>query len=138
MIIPFLFLKEFLVCNCCFRLYSKIKKGSETSFWCKLSAWFFHKNAPYLILHSTQWTKFHCHNLFLSQGIKQNVLLSSYLDSWWCHKLKQWLKQGCQEEKEGQTKIQKYEYLENEKSFLDELFLKSIFIVCEGLPFGEK
>ena len=43
---------------------------------------------------------FQCHTLFLSQDIKQNVLLSSYLDSSWCHKLlrffldqplKQWL-----------------------------------------------
>ena len=36
--------------------------------------------------------------------------------------------------KEGKTKIQKFEYLENEKSFLDEAF----FIVFEGLSFGEK
>ena len=27
-----------------------------------------------------QWAKFHCHTLFLSQDIKQNVL-NSYLDS---------------------------------------------------------
>ena len=32
----------------------------------------------YLILY--QWTKFQRHNLFLSQDIKQNVLLSSYSD----------------------------------------------------------
>ena len=32
-----------------------------------------------LILY--QCTKFQCHNLFLSQDIKQNVLLGSYLDS---------------------------------------------------------
>ena len=31
-------------------------------------------------------------------------------------------------------KIQKFEYLENKKSFLDEIF----FIVFEGLSFGEK
>ena len=36
-------------------------------------------NVPYLILY--QWTKFQCHTLFLSQDIKQNVLLSSYFDS---------------------------------------------------------
>ena len=40
---------------------------------------------------------------------------SSYLDNWWLH----------QEEKEGKTEIQKIEYLEKEKSFLDEI--KSIF-----------
>ena len=38
--------------------------------------------------------------------------------------------------KEGKTKKQKLEYLENEKSFLDET--KNIFIVFEGLSFGEK
>ena len=32
--------------------------------------------------------------------------------------------------------MQKFEYLENEKSFLDEI--KSIFKVFEGLSFGEK
>ena len=32
---------------------------------------------------------------------------------------------GQQVEKEGRTEIQKFEYLENEKSFLDEI--KSIF-----------
>ena len=32
--------------------------------------------------------------------------------------------------------IQKFEYLENEKSFLDET--KISFIVCEGLSFGKK
>ena len=39
----------------------------------------FHKNVFCLILY--QQTKFHCHTSFPSQGIKQNVLLSSYLDS---------------------------------------------------------
>ena len=38
-----------------------------------------HFHVPYLIFY--QWTKFQCHNLFLSQDIKENVLLSSYLDS---------------------------------------------------------
>ena len=37
--------------------------------------------------------------------------------------------------KEGK-KLQKLEYLENEKSFLDEI--KTFFIVFEGLSFGEK
>ena len=40
---------------------------------------FFHKSVSYLILY--QWTKFQCHNLFLSQDIKHNVLLSSYFGS---------------------------------------------------------
>ena len=33
-------------------------------------------------------------------------------------------------------KKQKFEYLENENSFLDEI--KTLFIVFEGLSFGEK
>ena len=67
-----IFLKKF-ACNGCFGLFSKIKKGSGASFWGLFSAWFFHKNVPYLVLY--QWTKFQCHTLFLSQDIKQNVLL---------------------------------------------------------------
>ena len=37
--------------------------------------------------------------------------------------------------KEGK-KLQNVEYIENEKSFLDEI--KTLFIVLEGLSFGEK
>ena len=44
--------------------------------------------------------------------------------------LKQWLTGR----KRGE--IQKFEYLEDEKSFLDEI--KTFFIVFEGLSFGEK
>ena len=80
MIIPFqniLFLQEFLACNGCFGLFTKIKKGSGTSFWCIFSAWFFHKNVPYLILY--QWPKFQCHTFVHSQDIKQNVLVSGGL-----------------------------------------------------------
>ena len=51
--------------------------GSGYNFWCTFSAWFFHTNAPDLILY--QLTKFQRH-IFL-QDIKQNVLLSSYLDN---------------------------------------------------------
>ena len=40
------------------------------------------------------------------------------------------------EKKEGKTKIQKVNYLKNEKSFLDEI--KKKFMVFEGLLFGEK
>ena len=119
-----LFLKEFLACNGCFGLFSKIKKGSGASFWCTFSAWFSHRKVPYLILY--QWTKFQCDTLFLSQDIKQNVLVSSYLDSWWHHKLWDFfwinlLSNGWQGRKEGKMKIQKFEYVENEKSFLDDI-----------------
>ena len=37
--------------------------------------------------------------------------------------------------KKVKTKIQKFEYLENEKSFLDEI--KTLFVVFEGVSFGE-
>ena len=123
-----LFFKDFLACNGYFGLFRKIKKGSGASFWCTFSEWFFHKNVPYLVLY--QWTKFQCHTLFLSQDVKQNVSLSSYLGSWWRHKLWDFcwinlLSNGWQEKKEGKTKIQKFEYLENEKSFLNKI--KNIF-----------
>ena len=63
-------------------------------------------------------------------SIKHNVLLSSHLDSWWRHKLlrfflNQLLKQWLTGKKEEKMNIQKFEYLENEKSFLDEI--KNIF-----------
>ena len=59
--------------------------------------------------------------LFSSQDTKQNMPLSFYLVSWWENQFifKQSLKQGWQGAKEGKTEIQKFEYLENEKSFLD-------------------
>ena len=46
-----LFLKEFLACNGCFELFTKIKKVSRTNFWCTCSTWFFHESSPYLILY---------------------------------------------------------------------------------------
>ena len=39
-------------------------------------------------------------------------------------------------EKKEKMEIQKFEYLKNEKSFLDEI--KTFFIVFEGLSFDEK
>ena len=47
--------------------------------------------------------------------MKENVLSSSYLDSCWGRIY------GLQEEKDGKTEIQKSEYLENKKSFLDKI-----------------
>ena len=72
-----LFLKELFACNGCFWLFTKIKKGFGTSYWCTFSAWFFRKNVWYLILY--QLTKFQCHTFFPSQDIKQNLLLSLIL-----------------------------------------------------------
>ena len=89
------FVKEFSACNTCFGLFTKIKKGSGISFWRTFSACFSHRNAPYLMLY--QLTKFQCHIFFPSQEIKQNLLLSSYLDDVinfkkfiFNHPLKQW------------------------------------------------
>ena len=118
------FLKEFLACNGCFELFNKIKKGSGASFRYTFSALFFCKNVPYLILY--QWTKFQCHAFFLSQDIMQNVLLISYLDSWWCHDVKTFLGSTSKAmadkgKKEGKMEIQKFEYLKNKKSFSDEI-----------------
>ena len=110
-----LFLKEFLVCKGCFGLFTKIKNGFGISFWRTFYAWFFHKNVPYLIPY--QLTKFQRHICFPSQDIRQNVLLSSY--SWGFildHPWKQWLTR-----KRGKEEIQKFEYLENKNSFLDEI-----------------
>ena len=109
-----LFLKEFLACNGCFELFSKMKKGSGASFWCTFSAWFFHKNVPNLILY--QWTKFQCHNLFFSLDIKQNVLLSSNLEVDDIINFKIFLGSNSKamadrKKKEGTTKIQKCKYL---------------------------
>ena len=100
---------------------------------CTFSEWFAHKNVPYLIFY--RWTKFQCHTFFHSQ----DSFLSSYLDSWWRDKLEDlsWIKlwsNGWHEEKEGKMEIQKFEYLENKKSFLDEIkdmFHSTCFILDE-------
>ena len=135
----FLFSKEFPAYNVCFRLFSQIKKGSVTNFWCTFLAWFFHKNVPYLILY--QWTRFQCHILFLSQSIKQNVLLSSYLDKRYVinfkifleSTLKQWLK-GKKRGDDKNTKI----LISGERKELFRWNKKTFFIVFEEISFGEK
>ena len=80
----------------------------------------FRTNVPYLILY--QLTKFQRHIFYPCQDITQNVLLSS-----WFRQLMT-SKQGKNEEK---TEMQKFEYLENEKSFLDQI--KSILRKCYQL-----
>ena len=104
-------------------------KGSGTSFWCTFSAWIFKKNAVYLILY--QWAKFHCQNFFPSQDIKQNLLLSSYLENWWrkIYLRKQWLT-GWQRGEDGNTKI--WIFWEEKEAFrLNHLskFLKGYYLV---------
>ena len=58
---------------------AKLEKGLGLAFGPHFLHGFFRENFLYLILY--QWTEFQCHNLFLSQNIKQKVLLSPYLDS---------------------------------------------------------
>ena len=61
-------------------LFTKIKKCSGTSFLYTLSAYFFHKNVPYLIFHHE--AKFQHHSGCPSQDIKQNVLVNFCLTNW--------------------------------------------------------
>ena len=55
----------------------KLKRSLELAFG-EYFLRFFHKNV-HLILY--QWPKFQCHTFFPSQDIKENALLSSYLNS---------------------------------------------------------
>ena len=71
-----LLLKEFLVCNGCFWLFTKVIRGLGPAFAAHFLHDFFYKNVIYVILHL--WAKFQCPTFFPSQDIKQNVLLSSY------------------------------------------------------------
>ena len=97
--------------SCMQWLFWVIYQKSGTSFWCTFSAWFFKENVLYLILF--QRIKFECHTFFPFDDIKQNLLLSSYLDKWWRYKLfrfifdhllKQW-PTGRKRGEEGNTKI---------------------------------
>ena len=58
---------------------SKLNRGFGLAFGAHFRYVFFPCNAPYLIVYPL--TKFPCHIFFTSQDIKQNVLLSSYLDN---------------------------------------------------------
>ena len=99
------------------------KKESGISIWCIFSAYFFHKDVPYLILYHL--TKFQYQNYFSSKDIKQYVfkfLLNQLKESWtsrfpFNHLFEQWLTGG----KRGKKEIHKIEYLEKEKGFLDEI-----------------
>ena len=78
------FFQKFISCISCFRLFTKIKKGNRTSFWGTFSAYYFHKNTPYLILY--QLTQFSIRPTFLLK-ISNNMFLNSCLSNWWRHKL---------------------------------------------------
>ena len=122
------FSRKFLAYNGCFMLFTKTKKGSGTRFWCIFSARFFHKDVSYLILYL--WTKFQCHAFFTSQDIKQKVLLSSYLDNWWCRNCKIYLQSSSKamanRKKKGRPK------------WVFSMEWKAFFIVFEGLSFDKK
>ena len=81
-----LFLKDFFGYDGGFGSFTKIERDSENSFWCKFSAWFFHKHVLYLTL--SLWIKFQYHTFFLFQNIKQNVLWRSSLGNLWRHNVK--------------------------------------------------
>ena len=67
---------------------------------------------------------------FFTHKIPNNCVLSSYLGSWWRHKL-----QDLSSSNLNGWEREKFEYLENEKSFLDKI---AFFIDFEGLLLGEK
>ena len=141
MIIPFqkiLLLKEFLACNDCFGLFTKIKRGSGNSFWCTFSAWFFHKNVFYLILY--QWGNFQCHNSFSNpryqtkyviKFIFRQLMMSQTIRFMFDQPIKQCLTERKREE-DGNTKIWKF----REWKKLFRWNKKTFFIVHEGLSFG--
>ena len=106
-----LLLKEFIACNGCFGLFTKIKRRCGTGFWCTFSAWFFHKNIFYLTLY--QRAKFQCHASFPSQDIKKNcvikflfrqLMISQTIRFILDQPLKQWLT-GRKRGEDGNTKI---------------------------------
>ena len=80
------YFQEFLPCIGCFELFTKIKKESGTSFRYTFSAYFLDESSPYLILY--QLTKFQYQTYFLSQHIKQYVILNSCIAKRWRHKCK--------------------------------------------------
>ena len=122
-----LFSKDFIACIGCFGLSTKINKRFGTTFRCTFSAYFFNKDVPYLILN---WLHFNVRPIFLLK-ISNNMFLNSCLANRWRHKInfKIYLRSFSQamadRRKKRKRKIQKCEYLENEKSFLDEI--ESIF-----------
>ena len=132
------FQKNFLYAMSVLGYLTKLKRGIGLTLGVHFLHDFFHQNILYLILY--QWTKFQCHTLFLSQDIKQNVLLSPYLNKWW-HYFDFDFNESTskvmanREKKRGKTKIQKFEYCETKKSFLDRIkkhfssFLKGYHLV---------
>ena len=118
-----LFLKALLAWNGCFGLFSKIKIGSGSSIWFPFSAWFIHKNVPYLILSRYQ-TK--CVIKLLFRQLMRLQTLRFLLDQ----PLKQWLT-GKKRGESQNTKI----WVSQEPK---ELFRWNKNIVFEGLSLDKK
>ena len=107
----FLLLKKFLVCNGCFGIFTKIKRGSETSFWCIFSSWFFHKN---VFLFNTLWmSKVSVSYLFsfpryqtkcIIKFLYRQLMMSQTIRFMLDQPLKQWLT-GRKRGEDGNTKI---------------------------------
>ena len=120
-------LKEFLTCNGCFRLFTKMKKGSGTSFWCTFSALFFCKNVPYLFDTLSIDKVLMSYLFFLLMILNEmfiRVLFRQLLGDIINFKIYLWSSSKAMAGFE-EAETQKFEYLENKKSFLDEI--KSIF-----------
>ena len=112
-----LFVKDFLACHGCFGLFTTIKKGSGTSSWSTFSAWFFHKSVPYLIICQLIKSYLLCFLKDQTKCVKflfRQVIMSQTLRFIFHHPF--W-----QRKKEGRKEIQKFKYLENKKSFFDEI-----------------
>ena len=73
------FLEEFITCNGCFGLFTKIKKGVSYKIFVHSFCMVFPQNVPSLTFY--QLKTLQCHTFFPSQDIEQIVLLSSYLDN---------------------------------------------------------
>ena len=131
-----LLLKEFLACNDVLGLFTKIKRGPETSFLCTFLHDFSIK--MFFIAYSINWQSFNVITLLLSQDIKQNVLkflfgqlmmlqtIRFMLDQ----PLKQWLTRRKRGEDEN-TKIRISQELKEHFRWN-----KKRFSVFEGLSFG--
>ena len=131
-----IFLKEFLACNGFFGLFTKVKKGSEmVPIFCMIFQWkcsLFNTLSLDKVSISYLFSSLRNETKWLIKFLIRQLMTSQTLRFIFHQPLKQWLTGR----KEGKTEIQKFQYLENKKSFLDEI--KSIFIVFEGLSFGDK
>ena len=119
-----LFLKEFLACNGFFGLFTKVKKGSGNSLW---YTHFLH-DFPikmFLIWYSINGQSFNVIPFFILKISNKmffkfifRQLMTCKLEdlSWISSKL-----MADRKKKERKMEIQNFKYLENKKSFLDEI-----------------